>query len=143
MKTSELLNSINEINRALIFKFPDGELIEGDLHITEVKNVHVDSTDCGGFKHSFQETIIQLWLDEESTKTENWTTDKATKILNIVGKQRDYLLDSEVFIEFGDSKHITSKYAIEIVENDNTMTIQLANVYPQCKQRTLMKNACC
>ncbi|MGB0346160.1 MAG: DUF6428 family protein [Balneolaceae bacterium] len=143
MKTSELLNTINENNRLLNFQLPDGEMIVGDLHITEVKNIHVDSTDCGGFKHSFEETVIQLWLNEESNEVEHWSTSKARNIFDIVGEQRDYLYDSDVFIEFGDSKHLTSKYAIEFSGNEDSLTIHLKNLYPQCKPKNNMENACC
>lgn len=143
MKTSEFLNKINESDRALYFQLPDGEIIEGDLHITEVKNINIDSTDCGGFKHSFKETVIQLWLNEGSSKTENWTTSKATKIFDIVGKQREYLYDAEAFIEFGDSKHVTSKYAVSMDEKSDELTVLLKTVYPQCKPRLFSMKACC
>lgn len=143
MNTLELLNKIKETDRALNFQLPNGDFIKGDLHITEVKNVHVDSTDCGGYKHSFKETIIQLWLNENSSKTEYWTTSKATKIFDLVGQQRDYLIEAEAFIEFGDSSHITSKYAVEFEEKDDQLTAKLKYVFPQCKPRSLFKNACC
>jgi hypothetical protein len=143
MKTSELLNKINETEKSLLFQLPEGDLIKGDLHITEVKNVHVDSTDCGGFKHSFQETVIQLWLNEDSPKEEDWTTTKAAKIFDIVGNQREYLLEADAFIEFGDSNNVNSKYGVEFDENDNELKILLNEVYPLCKPRTLMQNSCC
>ena len=143
MKTQELLNKVKETNRSLKFQLPDGDYIKGDLHITEVKNIHIESTDCGGFKHSFQETVIQLWLNEDSSKTEYWTTSKAANIFDIVGNQREYLPESETFIEFGDSRHITSKYALEIDDKEDQLTIRLKTVYPQCKPRALNQNACC
>ena len=143
MKTSEFLSKINESDRSLLFKLPNGDLINGDLHITEVKNVHVDSTDCVGFKHSFKETVIQLWLNEDSNINERWSTGKAAKIFDIVGKQRDYLEDAEAFIEFGDSQNITSKYAIQVEEKNQEVTVLLNAVYPQCKPRLLNQNACC
>ncbi len=143
MKTSDFLSILHDTDQPLNFRLPDGEIINGDLHITEVKNVTVDSTDCGGFKHSFQETVVQLWLDENSGKQESWTTSKAAKIFDIVGKQRDHLLDAEAFIEFGDSSHLTSKYAINLLKDDASLTIQLQKIFPKCKPRSLNQSACC
>lgn len=143
MKTSELLNTINETENSLEFMLPSGETIKGDLHITEIKNVTVDSTDCGGFKHSFQETVIQLWLNESSKKDAKWTTSKASKIFEIVGNQRDFLVDAEAFFEFGDSNHLTSKYSITPERHDDGLILHLGAIYPQCKPRLLQQTSCC
>jgi len=149
MKTSDLLKTMNNQDQSLEFRLPGGVKIHGDLHITEVKNITIDSTDCGGFSHSFQETVIQLWLNEDSDKIANWTTEKAREIFNIVGNQRAYLNDAPAFFEFGDSQHITSKYGIKLNQEGDTVVLDLVNQYPECKPKTsatktsATKSCCC
>lgn len=143
MKTSNLLDKLRSTNKTLQFQLPDRSLIQGDLHITEVKNVTIESTDCGGFTHDYQETVIQLWLNESSKKEANWSTFKASKIFDIVGKQREFLLDTEAFIEYGDSTHVTTKYTIQLEEEEDVLKISLGHTYPACKPKMLLANACC
>lgn len=143
MKTSEILNTLNQENKELEFLLPDGESITGDLHITEIKNVNVDSTDCGGNTHSFEETIIQLWLNEESNRVADWTIEKARKIFDIVGAQRPYLMDAEAYIEFGDSSHLTSKYGFVAKKVGEKLVLQLEEEKTVCKPRLLHEIACC
>ncbi|MCG8373130.1 MAG: DUF6428 family protein, partial [Balneolales bacterium] len=74
MKTIDFLHTLNHSNKKLSFLLPGSEVISGDLHITEVKNTHIISTDCGGNSHEFEETVIQLWINENSGLTPKWTT---------------------------------------------------------------------
>lgn len=145
MKTSELLDTLNShFESRLYFKLPNGEEIKGDLHITEVKKIAVESMDCGSNAHAYNETVIQLWLNERSKKDVEWTGEKAIDILNKVGALQPYNLESDVFFEFGDSANQTAKYSMLLHEGDaNTLDIELFAKPTECKPRSIFKLACC
>ncbi|SMO47699.1 DUF6428 family protein [Gracilimonas mengyeensis] len=148
MNTSTFIHTlISNSNKELYFTLPDGSRIAGDLHITEIQNHQVDSVDCGGNMHAYQETVVQLWINERSGKTAEWTTDKAIKIIDIVGKKIEYIDDAELFIEFGDSAHPTMKYSVKEVEADTGVVNIHLNVKPTvCKPsltQTTKAGACC
>lgn len=143
MKTSELLTIFKSNDLPLKFILPDGEQIGGDLHITEVKNVHVNSTDCGGNSHSFEETVIQLWKNEYSEREAEWSTTKARNIMDIVAKTQPFMLDTEVFFEFGDSTRLTSKYRVEASMDSEGISLWLKGVATECKPMSQNATACC
>lgn len=70
MYTSDFISRITNTNKELHFVLMDAGTIGGDLHITEIKNVQVDSTDCGGNQHSYKETVVQLWQNERSKNSQ-------------------------------------------------------------------------
>ena len=143
MKTSELISLLNSNDTSLSFLLPSGEEIGGDLHITEVKNVHVNSTDCGGNAHQFEETIIQLWKNERSLKKAKWSTSKAKKIMDTVARTQPFLNDTEVFFEYGDSSLQTGKFGVQAGISSEGVTLYLQGVATQCKPSKLSKVGCC
>ncbi len=148
MNTSTFIQSlISNTGKELQFKLPDGSIISGDLHITEIQNHHVDSVDCGGNAHKYNETVVQLWINENSNDHAEWKTDKAIKIFEIVGKKIEYKDDAELFIEFGDSKHQTIRYSVNnIQENSERVVIDLTVKPTVCKPsltKTDKAGACC
>jgi hypothetical protein len=125
---------ISNTGKKLQFVLPDETTISGDLHITEIQHHSVDSVDCGGNSHSYNETVVQLWLNDQSNKIAHWTTDKAIKIIDIVGQKRSYKDDAELLIEFGDFNHPTIRYSIGSVNTtDDSVTIQLKIKPTVCK----------
>lgn len=135
MHTSKFIQKLlSNSGKKLQFILPDQTAISGDLHITEIQHHSVDSVDCGGNPHSYHETVIQLSVNECSDKVADWTTDKAIKIIDIVGQEKPYKDNAELFIEFGDSNHPTIRYSIESINTTGALvTIQL-NVKPTvCK----------
>ena len=86
MKTNEFLNILKEHpSKELLFEFQPGQLVGANYHITEIKNTHIDSVDCGGRTDEWNETIVQLWESpSEQDKTDYLSTSKATEILNRV-----------------------------------------------------------
>ena len=49
MKTSEFLKILEKNpNKPLQFEYLNNQIVGEAYHITEVKNVHIDSVDCGG-----------------------------------------------------------------------------------------------
>ncbi len=144
MKTSELLYKLQKADRALRFKLNDGQILNGDLHITEIKNVQVESTDCGGYNHTYNETIIQLWQNERSGKTAIWNTAKVLEIVDVVERKMSLNGDTELLIEFGNSSYRTSVHGVKWIENEDEVTIELLPTYTQCKPASLVgASACC
>lgn len=135
MNTQAFINTlISNTNKDLSFILPDDTRLSGDLHITEIQNHKVDSVDCGGNAHQYDETVVQLWINEASKDVAEWRTEKALKIFGIVGKKIEYKDEAELFIEFGDSSHPTIRYSVgRIVETAQDVTIMLTVKPTVCK----------
>lgn len=145
MKTKYLFEHLDKnLTKKLRFILPKGREIQGDLHFTEVKSITVNSVDCGSNSHSFNETVIQLWLNERSGKQAEWSGRKAVNILNKVGSKQHFNLDSEVFFEYGDSISQTAKYSIESIDQVGEELMVHLHVKPtECKPSRNQKFACC
>lgn len=148
MNTSTFINTlISNTGKELQFTLPDQTILSGDLHITEIQDHKVNSVDCGGNAHSYDETVVQLWINECSGKTAEWTTDKAIKIIDLVGKNIAYKKDAELFIEFGDSAHPTIKYSVKDIESGSERVQISLMVKPTVCKPSLTKTetagACC
>ncbi len=145
MKTEYLFEKLDKnLTNRLRFILPNGREIQGDLHFTEVKSITVNSTDCGSNSHSFNETVIQLWLNERSGKEAEWSGRKAINILNKVGSKLRFDLESEAFIEYGDSVSQTAKYSIESMNRVGDDLIVNLFVKPtECKPSRNKAFACC
>ncbi|MFD2533207.1 DUF6428 family protein [Gracilimonas halophila] len=135
MNTQTFINTLVSNNsKELSFILPDDTRLSGDLHITEVQNHKVDSVDCGGNAHQYDETVVQLSINESSNNIAEWRTEKALKIFEIVGKKIEYKDDAELFIEFGDSSHPTIRYSVgRIVETSQDVTVMLTVKPTVCK----------
>ena len=148
MNTSTFIHElVNNAGKELQFSLPDNSIISGDLHITEIQHHAVDSVDCGGNEHSYNETVIQLWVNENSGKVAEWTINKALKIIDIVGEKKEYKGGSELFIEFGDSAHPTSRYSIKSFDEEPERINVALTVKPTvCKpslNRAKKVGSCC
>ncbi|MEX0723534.1 MAG: DUF6428 family protein [Gracilimonas sp.] len=137
MNTQTFINKlVSNTQKDLSFILPDDTRLSGDLHITEIQNHKVDSVDCGGNAHQYDETVVQLWINESSEDMAEWRTEKALKIFEIVGKQIKYKDEAELYIEFGDSTHPTIRYSVSrIVETEKDVTIMLSVKPTVCKPR--------
>ncbi len=135
MNTSTFINTlISNTEKELQFVLPDGSNITGDLHITEIQHHNVDSVDCGGNSHSYNETVFQLSVNERSNKIAKWTTDKALKIIDTVGQKSTYNDKAELLIEFGDSNHPTIRYSVENIDlSSENVLIQMTFKPTVCK----------
>ena len=119
MKTQEFLQLLeNNQGKELLFEYQSDQFVPNAYHITEVKNVHVDSVDCGGNEHSFDETVVQLWVSNLEFKAKAMSAEKALKIFNIVDKKRPLKRDTEIFFEWGDKNLPTSSYKVTSVANE-------------------------
>ncbi len=136
MKTAEFLELLRSHGgRALNFEYLPGKRLRADYHITEVKNVHIEATDCGGRSDSWKETVIQLW---ESAVPESAnrpiTARKALAILDRVHRQQPLLSDSPLKFEYGNGQFHTAQLHVvsHILEADG-LIIQLGPEPTQCK----------
>lgn len=117
MNTSTFIETlISHTGKNLQFVLPDQSVISGDLHITEIQHHSVHSVDCGGNSHSFNETVFQLSVNEQSNKIAKWTTEKAIKIIDTVGQKSTYSDKAELYIEFGDATHSTIRYSVAKID---------------------------
>ncbi|MBT8236271.1 MAG: hypothetical protein KJO04_08765 [Bacteroidia bacterium] len=100
MKTSEFLSLLNEHqNRRLIFEYQPGKLVNKKYHITEIKNIKVDSVDCGAKTDTWNETVIQLW--ESPVENEDRDYLSIYKVLGILNKvDRMRAMDREAVVKF-------------------------------------------
>ena len=140
MKTREFLELLNENpRRPLEFEYLPGSRLKPGYHITEVKNLHIDATDCGGRTDSWQETVIQLW---ESPTPENVprpiTARKALAILDRVHRSQPLLHESLLKFEYGNSGFHTAQLHVAgaFLEGDS-LVVALSPERTQCKASDL------
>ena len=155
MKTSEFLELL-EKNKGLEtrFEYLPGKLVGANYHITEVKNVTIDSVDCGARTDSWKETVVQLWEspDEKDKKT-FMSAFKALGILKKVHRIKPMQLDTEIKFEYGNAQFHTAQLFVNgfTIEN-NALTVQLSTTKTDCKAkdvcgvepvREVAAEACC
>lgn len=140
MKTNEFLNILKEHpSKELLFEFQPGQLVGANYHITEIKNTHIDSVDCGGRTDRWNETIVQLWESpSEQYKTDYLSTSKATEILNRVHGLKPMDLEAEVKFEYGNARFHTAQLFVQEFRTLNTqLLIKLGVENTTCKARDL------
>lgn len=143
MKTGEFLELLNQNEgKELIFEYQQNKFVPMAYHITEVKTKHIDSVDCGGFAHSYDETVVQLWLSGEKKKDRAMETEKALKIFNIVNSKTKLKLETPIFFEWGHRDLLTSVYKVQAVENnDDKIVVKLFVPPTACKPRVALEIA--
>ncbi|MFY0654116.1 MAG: hypothetical protein JXQ96_18910 [Cyclobacteriaceae bacterium] len=130
----------------LQFEVEDGKFIEPTYHITEIKNVSIDSVDCGGNPDAYNQTIVQLWVNPHEFLRKPWSTDKALSIFNKVESTTLSDPDAEIFFEYGDENIRTSQFSVENINIDgNTLNVQLFTKPTACKPSLRSNGAvsCC
>jgi len=113
--------------KELVFEYEPNQFIPAAYHITEIKNVHFESVDCGGKAHEAFQTIVQLWISpKDFLKKKCMATEKALKIFNIVDGVKPLRKETEIFFEYGYKDLRTSNYSVEeVLENDKQLIIRL------------------
>ena len=143
MNTGEFLELLNQNGgKELMFEYKQNEFVPMAYHITEVKSKHIDSVDCGGFAHSYDETVVQLWISGEEEKDRAMETEKALKIFNIVDSKTALKRDTPIFFEWGHGDLLTSVYKVQAVENsDEKIVVKLFVPPTVCKPRVALEIA--
>lgn len=137
MQTQEFLNLLQQQpHKELLFEYAEGEYVPNAYHITEVKNVHIESVDCGGRPDEYYQTIIQLWIGDKVEQEQAMTGEKALKILQIVDKMKPIRRDTELFFEYGYGDLRTSNYQVEnVVETVDKIVLQMYVAPTVCKPK--------
>lgn len=135
MKTSEFLNILEENPElGLEFEIESGQFVKPTFHITEVKNVTIESVDCGGNPDSYKQTIVQLMVNPLEEIRKPWTAGKALDIFNKVEKLKPINGDTEIFFEYGDLDIRTSNFSVEdILFADGKIRLELFAKPTVCK----------
>lgn len=116
MKTSKFFELLEQNqDKELLFEYKQNEFVPKAYHITEVKNLHFDSVDCGGNQHAESQTIVQLWVSPLERKSKYMESGKALKIMEKVDNIKPIKLDTEVYFEYGNKELPTSNYAVRKV----------------------------
>ncbi|MCL6267030.1 DUF6428 family protein [Flagellimonas myxillae] len=138
MNTSEFISLLKQHqDKSLLFEYTPGKLVGANYHITEVKNIIVDSVDCGAGTDFWKETIVQLWESPaEKDKREYMTVYKALSILNKVDRIKPMVQDAEIKIEYSNEEFHTAQLFIDDYTLDQrTLTLKLSVEKTDCKAK--------
>lgn len=141
MNTQEFLELLEgNPTKELVFEYRENEFVPKAYHITEIKSQHIDSVDCGGFAHSYDETVVQLWISESEKKERYMETQRALKIFKIVEGKKPLKKDTPIFFEWGFGSLATSTYKVQDVEVGTDQVLIKLFVPPTvCKPRELVE----
>lgn len=156
MKTSEFLSLLKQHqDKSLLFEYSKDKLVGANYHITEVKNITIDSVDCGAGTDFWKETIVQLWESpKELDKTEFMSAYKALAILNKVDQIKPMQKDAEIKIEYSNADfHTAQLFVDDYAMDDTSLVIKLSVEKTDCKAKetcgvveaeaTVEKEPCC
>ena len=138
MKTHEFLSLLQENSqRKLVFEYKPGQLVAANYHITEVKNVTIDSIDCGANPDFWKETIIQLWESPmEKGKREYMSAYKALSILKKVDKVKPMEREVEVKFEYSNPNFHTAQLFVNDLEiSGENLIVKLGIEKTDCKAK--------
>lgn len=154
MKVSEFITVLEEQkNKELLFSYAKEKLVGANYHLTEVKNVQFDTTDCGGKTNFWEETHFQLWESPtELGKRDYMTTDKILAILQRVDGIKAIKKDTDLKMEYGNDTFATSVMPVKHIEFDaKRVYVNLFSEATRCKANDVCnipleqeeKEACC
>jgi len=138
MKTKEFLSLLTENpGKSLVFEYKNGCTVGANYHITEVKNVTIDSVDCGAGTDFWKETIIQLWESpKEKGKREFMSASKALDILNKVDQMKPMEKAVEVKFEYSNPDfHTAQLFVNDYVLSEERILIKLGVEKTDCKAK--------
>lgn len=138
MNTQEFLEllKLNQ-NKDLMFEYHPGKFVGANYHITEVKNISVESVDCGAGTDSWKETVVQLWESpKEMDKKEFMSSYKALGILNKVNRMYPMIQDAELKIEYSNSTFHTAQLFVQGYSlRENALILHLSVKKTDCKAK--------
>lgn len=136
MKVTEFIEVLHvNKGKALKFLYKQGAFVAPNYHLTEVKNVLFDTTDCGGKRDTWEETHFQLWENpKEEGKLDFMTTDKILQILDKVNGLNPIKGSTELKIEYGNEDFNTGVMPVEGLElYENEIIVKLFEEAARCK----------
>ena len=138
MNTSEFLSLLKQHqDKSLLFEYTKGKLVGANYHITEVKNITIESVDCGAGTDFWKETIVQLWESpKEIGKTEFMSAYKALGILNKVDRMRPMTQDAEIKFEYSNVDfHTAQLFVDDYALDSDALVIKLSVQKTDCKAK--------
>lgn len=138
MQTKEFLQLLNSHKeKSLLFEYQPGRFIPTNYHITEIKNMTIDSVDCGAGVDFWKETIIQLWESPtESNDPEYMSAYKVLGILNKVNAIKPMVQDAEVKFEYSnDNFHTAQLFVDDYAWNHDKIIFKLSVRKTDCKAK--------
>lgn len=138
MSTQELLSVLEEhTNKSLLFEYTQGAFVGANYHITEVKNISVDSVDCGSGTDFWKETVIQLWESpKEIGKRDFMTVYKALSILKKVDRMKPMDREAEVKFEYSNSSfHTAQLFVSDYALSSDQLILKLSVEKTDCKAK--------
>ena len=119
----------------LKFAYDENKYVAANYHLTEVKNVTFDTTDCGGRTNFWQETHMQLLESpSEAGKTKYMTTDKILSILNRVDSIKPLWRDTELKFEYGNDQLNTGVMPVHSYQSsESEFEVRLFEEAARCK----------
>lgn len=138
MKTQDFINLLQaNPEKELVFEYRSGQTVGANYHITEVKNITVDSVDCGGGTDYWKETVIQLLEDlSETGKTRYMTAAKALGILNRVNSIKPMDPLSPLKFEYGNQAFHTTQLPVgDYSSQGDRLLMRLREDSALCKGR--------
>ncbi len=139
MQTSKFIQTLeNNLSKKVLFEYQQNQFVPKSYHLTEVKNVHIESVDCGGFAHSEDQTIVQLWIDPNEAPTEYMTAEKMLKIIQLVDKVKSLKGETPLFFEWGMQGLATSNYRVEKIDiSDENIQVKMSVPPTVCRPKVM------
>lgn len=138
MKTSEFLSILQQHqDKSLLFEYTKDKFVGANYHITEVKNITVDSVDCGAGTDFWKETVVQLWESPtEIGKRDFMSVYKALSILNKVDRIKPMQKDAEIKFEYSnDDFHTAQLFVDDYALDEKKLIIKLSIEKTDCKAK--------
>ena len=139
MKTKEFIQILEQHpGKSLLFEYRQGETVAPDYHITEIKNVSIDSIDCGAGSDSWKETVIQLWESPVEKETRSYMSAyKAMSIINRVDRVKPLQQDAILKFEYGNDSFHTAQLPVMGVEiGAQQLRVKLVSDITDCKAKS-------
>ncbi|MCJ8314808.1 MAG: hypothetical protein HRU38_21745 [Saccharospirillaceae bacterium] len=135
------LNEFNQLlaaqpNANIIYKIQEAQqvLVNQHVHLTEIKQQHVQSVDCGGKSTSWTDIILQLWSHSKKDDGHRVNAQKMLDIIKQVNNKLPLKTESELLIEYRGDDNKLSHYYIELISSANSeIQFKLSGLKTQCK----------
>lgn len=141
MLVKQFLNVLEDHrDRPLHFEYAAGKTVPGGYHVTEIKNVTVETIDCGNSLHTWQEVIVQVWVPGEAQPgDEVMSAEKFLKIWGAVDRRIPLYNDGELRIEFHDPAHLPTIYHVDDLQiGEDGLRVAMAPPRTLCKPREIL-----
>ena len=136
MKLKDFITKLEQnSDKELLFEYASEQYVGANYHLTEVKNVQFDTTDCGGKTNFWEETHFQLWESpKEKGKRNYMTSDKILSIIKRVDGIKSIKPKTELKFEYGNDTFTTAVMPIEKISiKDKQIIVSLFSEVTRCK----------